>query len=111
MFLIMVCYQTPANQLLRLPLLIEHYHRHNSAEGMSLLDFLKQHYAKDHKDADQSEDEQLPFKGASSLEINYALVPMPITIPRQFRSEPAKKSSRPFHLITRQQDAVFHPPK
>ena len=103
LLLIMVCYQTPANQLLRLPILVEHFLSHKSAKGTSLLDFLKEHYATNHQDADQSEDEQLPFKSAGPLEISFAIIPVPITITRQYNSEPLKKSLVPSHLITRQE--------
>jgi hypothetical protein len=58
----MVSLQTPVGQLLKLPLLIEHFIKHQQQDGVSLLAYLQDHYSEDHHDADLPEDEQLPFK-------------------------------------------------
>lgn len=55
---------TELSQLLRIPLLIEHFIEHNQ-EGnhLSIADFFHMHYfEKQHMDADYDKDMQLPFK-------------------------------------------------
>jgi len=59
------------HELLRLPLLIEHYVQHrNENPTMSLMDFLKMHYS-GHiiYDADWRQDMQLPFKTVPSNDL------------------------------------------
>jgi hypothetical protein len=55
---------TDAHQLLRLPLLVQHYVQHKKANSqLSIIDFLKIHYSsKVVVDADYKQDMQLPFK-------------------------------------------------
>lgn len=55
---------TELNQLVKLPLLVEHFIKHKEKDSqLSLLAFLDMHYAHgDVKDADYDEDMQLPFK-------------------------------------------------
>ena len=67
--------ETPAGQFLRLPLLIEHFAKHQKQDGHSLLLFLDEHYSASHNDADLPEDEQLPFKTITLNGIGYAIVP------------------------------------
>lgn len=64
---------TELSQLLRIPLLVEHFIEHNQ-EGnrISIADFFHMHYLeKDHMDADYDKDMQLPFK---SIDGNNLLV-------------------------------------
>jgi hypothetical protein len=67
--------QTPLGQLLKFPVLIEHFYQHNKQEGASLLAFLNDHYAGEHNDADQREDERLPFKTVLLQGMGSAIVP------------------------------------
>ena len=55
---------TELYQLLKLPILIEHFIEHKSKnQSISLLDFFQIHYTKgDIKDADYQKDMKLPFK-------------------------------------------------
>ncbi|MBI2730169.1 MAG: hypothetical protein HYX40_05360 [Sphingobacteriales bacterium] len=55
---------TETHELLRLPLLVKHYFKHQKADNnISLLKFLYQHYAsKETNDTDEQEDNELPFK-------------------------------------------------
>lgn len=51
-------------ELMKLPLLVEHYFEHRSQDiGVTLLDFLSMHYANgENHDADYDKDQRLPFK-------------------------------------------------
>lgn len=55
---------TELNQLIKLPLLIEHFTEHQQNDkSLTLYKFLYMHYSNDdHNDADNEKDEQLPFK-------------------------------------------------
>lgn len=55
---------TEVEQLLKLPVLFEHYAEHRQENSnISFTDFLYMHYADtDHNDVDQDRDMQLPFK-------------------------------------------------
>ena len=57
---------TEAGELLKLPLLVEHFADHNEgAKKISLTGFLKLHYLDHHQaDGDEQEDNQLPFKSS-----------------------------------------------
>lgn len=58
---------TECNQLLKLPVLLEHYIEHKASnQNISFSDFLYMHYAgNDFNDQDQDRDMQLPFKSHS----------------------------------------------
>ncbi|MBL0358707.1 MAG: hypothetical protein IPP72_18405 [Chitinophagaceae bacterium] len=57
---------TETGELLKLPLLADHYYDHKAANGNAgLISFLVQHYfTEDGTDKDAAEDRQLPFKSA-----------------------------------------------
>lgn len=67
--------QTPVGQVFKLPLLIEHFIKHQKQTGVSLFSFITDHYSHEHHDADQSEDRQLPFKTVLLLNMGSAIVP------------------------------------
>jgi hypothetical protein len=67
--------QTPFGQVLKLPLLIEHLYKHQKQGGLSLFQFLKDHYSHEHHDSDWPEDQQLPFKTIILCDIGFAIVP------------------------------------
>ncbi|RYZ22460.1 MAG: hypothetical protein EOO10_21695 [Chitinophagaceae bacterium] len=58
---------TEAGQLIKLPLLVEHYADHQSNDRtVSFASFLREHYLDSHQsDGDEKEDSQLPFKTCS----------------------------------------------
>lgn len=60
---------TELDQLIKLPILIQHYQYHQSEQKlMTLADFLSLHYSSTHPlDNDESEDENLPFKSVSNI--------------------------------------------
>lgn len=73
---------TELNQLLKLPILYEHFQEHHQEnKSLSMLDFIAMHYSSNdiHK-SDQDEDMKLPFKspdGCFSASI-IAFLPQPI---------------------------------
>lgn len=104
--------QTPLGQVLKLPVLIEHFHKHKRQEGVSLLAFLKGHYSTRHNDADQSQDEQLPFRNVMVLGIGFALVPR--TIKTDFSATfdiPEKLALNDFFVSQQHLCRIFHPPR
>lgn len=112
LLVLMVSIQTPVGQLFKLPLLIEHYIKHQKQEGISLLGFLEDHYASDHKDADLPEDEKLPFKNITFSSIGYAIV-TPVVQTNVIAPLPTeKKIIFPETYSPRQHLAsIFHPPR
>ncbi|MEG2335528.1 MULTISPECIES: hypothetical protein [Chryseobacterium group] len=65
---------TELNQLLKLPVLIEHYVEHkNLNPEMTLVSFFKMHYDHPVKDADYKTDRKLPFIIHSTLSLVFTL--------------------------------------
>lgn len=60
---------TELHELIRLPLLLEHYYQHRSNNpNLSLFNFLKIHYSGNHpNDNDDKDDTELPFKSKGNL--------------------------------------------
>ena len=108
----MVSIQTPLGQFLKLPLLVEHYLKHQKQEGISFVDFLEDHYASDHKDADQPEDEHLPFKNMTVNNLGYAiLAPSIQTTVAYFKPAEKKISSNQNYTPQLHLKNIFHPPQ
>ena len=118
-FLIFLFGSTEAYQLLKLPLLVQHYIQHRAEDpGISFIAFLKIHYNKKLViDDDWQQDQQLPFKTQQSANaFMFGFVSMPshpisfqnISYPfieKIFRLE--DKSEYSYTLL---QD-IFQPPK
>jgi hypothetical protein len=104
--------QTPFGQVFKLPLLIEHFHKHQKQEGLSLLQFLKDHYSHGHHDSDWPEDQELPFKTIVLGDFGFAIVPgttkpgfaVKFNAPRNAIVNDVDKPQQHFRTI-------FHPPK
>jgi hypothetical protein len=80
---------TEFRQLLKFPLLVEHFAEHKRADkDLSLWQFLRMHYANGNpRDADYDKDMQLPFKTSDNVSIatgayipftGYAIIEKPI---------------------------------
>ena len=109
---VMVSIQTPLGQLFKLPLLIEHYIKHQKQDGVSLIGFLKDHYASNHKDADLPEDEQLPFKNTTYHNIAYAIVTLDVHTNIVAPLAIEKKIVLPDTFTPQQHSgSIFHPPR
>ena len=111
LLVLLVSIQTPLGQLLKLPMLVEHYIKHQKQEVVSFIDFLHNHYASDHTDADLPEDEQLPFKNIPLQAIGYAIV-TPETQEGTFVTLPMEKKVVPDTYSPQKHLAsIFHPPR
>ncbi|MGZ5190236.1 MAG: hypothetical protein ACXWCZ_04405 [Flavisolibacter sp.] len=112
LLVLVVSVQTPVGQLFKLPLLIEHFIKHQNQNGISLIDFLEVHYTTGHNDADLPEDEQLPFKRIFYDTIGYAIVPGVIKT-NVFVPLPADIKVFFFDTYAPQQHlaSIFHPPR
>jgi hypothetical protein len=109
---LMVSTQTPLGQLFKLPLLIEHFIKHQKRNGVSLIDFLDEHYSSGHNDADLPEDEQLPFKNITIYGIGYAIMPGVIKGNAMVPLPIDKKVIFPETYAPQQHlGRIFHPPR
>lgn len=108
----MVSLQTPFGQFLKLPLLVEHFKKHQKLENISLMHFLEDHYTTEHQDSDQPEDEQLPFKNQMLYSIGYAIL-TPVALSNTVALLPDKiKIVFPDKDIPQEQaGSIFHPPR
>lgn len=110
--ILVVSVQTPVGQLFKLPVLIEHFIKHQKQEGLSLIEFLGVHYKTVHNDADSKEDEQLPFKSIAYYNIGTAIVPKIINTNFFVLLCADKKIFFPDITIPQQHLArIFHPPR
>ena len=106
---------TELHELIRLPLLVEHYSRHRLADpGLSFLAFMTIHYSEDHPDdKDDNEDNELPFKS------NGSLAHVDTAVPFQREADERSVSRLTKKLIIRYADdipdngsfSIFHPPR
>lgn len=65
---------TELNQLLKLPILIEHYSEHHKLNPeMTVLAFFKAHYDHPAKDADYKTDRKLPFIMHSTISLVFTI--------------------------------------
>ena len=110
--LLLVSIQTPIGQLFKLSLLIEHFVKHQKADGISLINFLEDHYTADHNDADLPEDEELPFKSIIYYSLGYAILPGVIST-NVFVTLSGGKKIIFRDIYTPQQHLahIFHPPR
>ncbi|MDE3183038.1 MAG: hypothetical protein KGM16_06425 [Bacteroidota bacterium] len=78
---------TQLSELLKLPLLIEHYEEHKEEnKSLSFLGFLEMHYAQNIKpDADYDKDMKLPFKGTTTSNITSVSLCVPL---QQYKQNP-----------------------
>ena len=114
LLLLLFTAQTELGQLLKTPVMVQHYITHQQANGsLSLLDFLQEHYQPGHQDGDIAADNELPFKSYNSQLLFQLYVPgaaMEAVGPRAktFTIPFAELASRP---LCQKSFAVFHPPR
>lgn len=109
---LMVSIQTPVGQLLKLPVLIEHFIKHQKKDGVSLFAFLGDHYSSVHKDANLPEHEQLPFKNITFCAIGYEIVPFFTHNPLEYLKENKQQfANYNFTGSSAFLSAVWQPPK
>ncbi len=82
---------TELSQLVKLPLLVEHFVEHKAKDnGLSLLEFLSEHYFEaDDNDGDEDKEMKLPFKSHEGC-INVTTIAF---VPNNFHSISAKPVS------------------
>ena len=104
--------KTPLVQLLKLPLLVEHFNKHNNREQVSILEFLEEHYTAGHSDEDQSEDNTLPYKSGFTFDNGQALMDTTVGIDFSYcYNVPAQTILPKLFLPQHQLFSVFHPPR
>ncbi len=108
---------TEASQLLKLPVLVQHYYEHKAGNAnITLARFLQMHYmGYDDNDNDDLRDMQLPFKTMSGCctMMAYSLPPYKswvakIELPTVQRTYTVLNDSFPYFLDT---DDIFQPPR
>jgi hypothetical protein len=107
---------TELHQLLKMPLLLEHYKEHKLDNGnLSLISFIYQHYVGDDGNAnDDQKDQNLPFKSAhfqmqNTVVFSVFKYELPkIMVTQKQAGWPVMQS---YSLSTIALDALFRPPK
>lgn len=104
---------TELGQFLKLPFLVQHFYQHRQAEGLSLAEFLAEHYNSHHSDEDLQDDMQLPFKTVIDGPSLAVTVPAqrlelkkPVDVPAE-QPQPISTSFVPSQLVFQ----IFHPPR
>lgn len=78
MCVLLAMVSTELHEILKIPVLIEHFKKHKAEDDkMSLLTFLKLHYAEVVYDDDAAEDEQLPFMSFNEYNFSHVLCEKP----------------------------------
>jgi hypothetical protein len=104
--------QTPLGQVLKLPLLIEHFVEHKKESGISLMAFLVEHYSSEHNDADRTEDEKLPFKAIVEPCVGFAIVPNSVKPELISEGEiPVQNILHDSYILQQHLSSIFHPPR
>ena len=104
-------------QLLKIPMLIEHYFDHQEEnKDLTLFQYLNLHYRNAHpKDADYAKDQRLPFKAhsdcASAISANYILTETFTLASPDIETEPKKEVYNNEFLINILLSKIWQPPK
>lgn len=108
--------QTELHQLLKLPILVEHFREHRRLDaGITLLDFLKEHY-QGHtvRDNDYQRDMQLPFKTTDCVTTISIVCEEPVAyeVDRVMAEVNKEFNLHPEYFPSRQAlDNIFQPPR
>ena len=114
--LLMLATNTELYQLVKLPVLLEHYREHRAGEGLDFLSFLQRHYfAGEQRQPDYERDMQLPFKTPhfiSSISLLLAVPEQPNIgiLPAPQNSEQGSSRYSEWLPATYLQD-IFQPPR
>ncbi len=107
---------TEFGQLLRLPLLINHYLEHKKGHSdLSITDFLLIHYSRQHQEGANEEDRQLPFKSHLECAKLFSIAsPFPNSVnliipPATLSSNDIPRASAP--LSTGVRTMIWQPPR
>lgn len=106
---------TEIHQLLKLPVLIQHYLQHRKKDtSLSFIEFIKIHYAgKAHpNDNDDSEDGRLPFKSTDGIShIDTPPVDKRIENFENFYLQLTRTAFYPKSVPHHESISIFHPPR
>jgi hypothetical protein len=104
--------QSSLGQLLKLPVLVDHFYKHQKEENLSLVEFLSEHYASGHEDEDQAEDNQLPFKSGTVQEVSSAVIAESMSTDfASGETAPVKIDFRVLHIPQQHLQSIFRPPR
>jgi hypothetical protein len=106
---------TEAAQVFKLPLLLQHYHKHlHKEKAITFTRFLEEHYLYDHKDdGDKDDDNNLPFKIpniniASSFDFHGPVFQSKSPAPGFISERSLYKHP---YILTQHCFSIFHPPR
>lgn len=115
LLLIVFASTTEAGQLLKLPSLLFHVYDHlQSRRSKNIVAFLYEHYVKDHgKDADQKQDQQLPFKTVYAEQLSFTcLLPVnAMSCAAPVLKTENKKTVYSLFVLNDYLKDIFHPPQ
>ncbi|WP_347158678.1 hypothetical protein [Pontibacter chitinilyticus] len=109
---------TEFNQLLKLPVLVEHFREHRHANpNLSIAQYLQIHYLSGNvRDPDYPRDQQLPFKACDHYLGNAAVYTVPLFQPYFTLAPP--RDARTYHVVTDEAfrlsqylSTIWQPPK
>lgn len=81
LFFLYLCSTTEVYQLLKIPILIEHYQWHKQLDpNLTFYSFIEHHYNEQTKDADWQTDQKLPFMTHNHYSISSFTINAPISI-------------------------------
>ena len=112
----MLSTNTELYQLVKLPVLLEHYREHRAGEGLDFLAFLQKHYFNgEQRSPDYERDMELPFKTPSfisSISLLLAVPEQPIIgiLPAPITGEHSTSRYSEWLPATYLQD-IFQPPR
>ncbi|MDO8998633.1 MAG: hypothetical protein Q7W45_02630 [Bacteroidota bacterium] len=109
---------TELNQLVKLPLLFEHYNEHKEKDSkITLLEFLSKHYAEDEdNDGDEDKEMKLPFKSHDGCINNISNAFVSNNFEGLF-IKPNYSKNKPYYIYTEQfltstfLSSIWQPPK
>ncbi|MVT40315.1 hypothetical protein GO495_06960 [Chitinophaga oryziterrae] len=117
LLLIFILHNTALDQILKLPVLVAHYHEHQQLNGdISIMDFLCMHYwGKDIRDKDYERDMQLPYKTVDIHTITHSFIPLVRTTDIKFNDIQLEEIVYPLLKNNYMPDpalsALFRPPQ
>ena len=111
---------TPLQQLLKLPVLVQHYFEHKQTNSaLSFAGFLKLHYFEEEEDEDDTDygrDSQLPFK-SMALIVSPALLNVPAVTRYELTAKPEVNTYQSYSPVSKilipsqYLSSIWQPPK
>ena len=113
---VMFMAQSPLNQLLKFPILVNHFLEHKQKKStLSFIDFIKEHYSDNiNHDNDSDRDMQLPFKKCISPFFTFVIIQDKINISVSSVFHGIEKPNQVFFSFWNPQNnltSIWQPPK